>query len=473
MKKILVLIQLLTLSFILSGCAGKPSQKNPVVITIWHYYNGTQLLAFDNMVAEFNDTAGAEKGIFVESFSKGGVNELTQSVNDSIQKKVGAEELPHIFACYADNAFSYDQQNILASFNPYFTKKEFGEYVDSYLEEGRLNGGKEVKIIPTAKSTEIMLLNKTDWDLFAAATGASLEELSTWEGLARTAEAYYHWTDEQTQAPNDGKAFFGIDSNANYLLVGLHQLGIDPVKNQSGKTALFPEQSVMERLWNAMYVPYAKGYYTSAGRFRSDDAKTGTVIAYAGSSSGGAYFPKEVYHSSGSYPIDVLALPMPNFEGTSPCAIQQGAGMVMTKSDSLHEYACAEFLKWFTQSQRNLEFCINAGYLPVKKDVCTPQSIEQFAQAELLQNKAVLQSLQVAMEQFATYEFYSVRPFEQSAQMRQVLDKSFSTAINNMHLERNEAGANTAAVIEKLTSKETFEAWYADLTQQLSALFDA
>ncbi len=471
MKKILILIEILLLSFVLAGCASKPSPKNPVVISIWHYYNGTQLLAFDEMVSEFNDTAGAEMGIFVESSSKGGVNELTQSINDSVQKKVGAEELPNIFACYADNAFSYDQQNVLASFDPYFTKKEFSEYVDSYLEEGRLDGGKEVKIIPTAKSTEIMLLNKTDWDRFSAATGASLEELSTWEGLARVAETYYNWTDEQTPEPNDGKAFFGIDSNANYLLVGLHQLGADPVKDATGATSLTLEQPIMERLWNCMYIPYAKGYYTNAGRFRSDDAKTGTVIAYTGSSSGGSYFPKEVYSPSGGYPIGLLALPMPNFEGTAPCAVQQGAGMVMTKSDSLHEYACAEFLKWFTQSQRNLEFCVNAGYLPVKKDVCTLESIEQFSETELLQNKAVQQSLEVAMKQFSTYEFYSVEPFAHSAQMRQVFEKSLGDAVNNIQIQRNTTTDKISSITEKLTSKEAFEAWYVDLNQQLSALF--
>lgn len=145
--------------------------------------------------------------------------------------------------------------------------------------------------------------------------------------------------------------------------------------------------------------------------------------------------------------------------------------MVMTKSDSLHEYACAEFLKWFTQSQRNLEFCVNAGYLPVKKDVCTLESIEQFSETELLQNKAVQQSLEVAMKQFSTYEFYSVEPFAHSAQMRQVFEKSLGDAVNNIQIQRNTTTDKISSITEKLTSKEAFEAWYVDLNQQLSALF--
>lgn len=44
------------------------------------------------------------------------------------------------------------------------------------------------------------MLNKTDWDKFAADTGASLDSLSTVEGVTQTAAQYYEWS--------GGKAFF-------------------------------------------------------------------------------------------------------------------------------------------------------------------------------------------------------------------------------------------------------------------------
>ena len=68
------------------------------------------------------------------------------------------------------------------------------------------------KIFPVAKSTELLFLNDTDWKLFAAATGAQYSDLETVEGLVKTAEAYYNWTDAQTDTPNDGKALFGRDA---------------------------------------------------------------------------------------------------------------------------------------------------------------------------------------------------------------------------------------------------------------------
>ena len=46
-------------SLLLTGCAGgsrDPVQldpKNPVTVEIWHYYNGPQKTAFDELVSQF------------------------------------------------------------------------------------------------------------------------------------------------------------------------------------------------------------------------------------------------------------------------------------------------------------------------------------------------------------------------------------------------------------------------------------
>lgn len=45
--------------------------------------------------------------------------------------------------------------------------------------------------------------------------------------------------------------------------------------------------------------------------------------------------------------------------------------MVVTKSDAKTEYGAVVFLKWFTEAQRNLDFSISSGYLPVKKEANT------------------------------------------------------------------------------------------------------
>ena len=53
-------------------------------------------------------------------------------------------------------------------------------------------------------------------------------------------------------------------------------------------------KKLMKTLWDNLYVPIIKGYFTSEGRFRSDDVKTGDILAYTASSASSVYFPKEV-----------------------------------------------------------------------------------------------------------------------------------------------------------------------------------
>ena len=98
------------------------------------------------------------------------------------------------------------------------------EFIPSFLDEGVIDG-RQV-ILPVAKSTEIMFINKTAYDAFSAATGVQLSELSTWEGIFRQAKEYYDWTDAQTpDVPHDGKIFFVHDYHFNYFQVGVESLG--------------------------------------------------------------------------------------------------------------------------------------------------------------------------------------------------------------------------------------------------------
>ena len=48
----------------------KLNPDKPLSITIWHYYNGAQQVAFDELVNEFNETVGKEKGIFVKATAR-------------------------------------------------------------------------------------------------------------------------------------------------------------------------------------------------------------------------------------------------------------------------------------------------------------------------------------------------------------------------------------------------------------------
>ena len=352
-KKTAALAVGLLTAVLLSGCGTKDydkllNRKAPVSITIWHYYNGVQQTQFDEMVEAFNNSVGNEKGIYVESYSKNSVDELAESVLASLNGEPGAEDAPDIFGTYAETAYQIDKMGKLADLSKYVTQEEKAEYVEEYLLEGSFGGEESLKIFPTAKSTEVMMVNLTDWQKFADAAGVSLDELKTWEGLNAVAQQYYQYTDDLTpDVPGDGKAFFGRDSVANYLTVGAKQLGkpfAEEASDGTYKASL--DKDTVRRLWEQFYVPYVKGYFTSENRFRSDDAKVGAIIALVGSTTGAAYYPAEVtIDDEYTYPIENVVLPVPNFEGCDPYLVQQGAGMSVIASDEKKEYAYTLFLK--------------------------------------------------------------------------------------------------------------------------------
>ncbi len=161
----------------ITGCGKSDGTKkvkldpdNPVSLTSWHYYNGAQQATIDSLVEEFNATVGKDEGIYVEAYSQGSVSDLEEAVNSSLNGDMGAEELPDIFSSYADTAYSVQQQDKLVDLTQYFSEDELSNYVDSYIQEGYITGDDKLYLFSVAKSTEIMMINKTDWEPFAADT---------------------------------------------------------------------------------------------------------------------------------------------------------------------------------------------------------------------------------------------------------------------------------------------------------------
>ena len=454
-----------------SGKSVKLDSDHPVSLTIWHYYNGAQQAMFDTLVKEFNASVGKEEGIYVESYSQGSVSDLEEAVNSSLNREVGAEELPDIFSSYSDTAYAVQQQDKLADLSVYFTEDELSRYVDSYIQEGYFNQDGALYLFPVAKSTEITMINKTDWEPFAEATGTTVEELATTEGITEAAQRYYEWTDSLTDAPNDGKALFGRDAMANYMIIGAKQLGCDIFETKDGQTTVNLPREVAKRLWDHYYVPYVKGYFSASGRFRSDDMKTGNVLAFVGSSAGCTFFPDHVTRSDEeSYPIEIKTYPAPKFEGGGDYAVQQGAGMVVIRKSDEQVEAAARFLKWFTQSDWAIEFSVTSGYLPVTAEDNDMVQIEKDSPS---MKKNVRDSLSTAVQVVRQNTLYTSKAFKNGTSARKKLEYAMSDAAKadrQSVVEAIENGATQEAAVAAFVSEERFDAWYAQLMDELNEL---
>ena len=479
MKRKGLALLLLCAMVLLTGCGAQSDRpqldpSNPVSLTVWHYYNGAQQAAFDELVAEFNATVGKEKGIYVEGYSQGSVSDLEKAVSDAMAGVVGSQRLPDLFSTYADTAYAVQQQGKLTDLTRYFTKEELDQYVTPYIQEGDFQNDGALYLFPVAKATEILMLNKTDWQPFADATGTTVDELQTVEGITEVARRYYDWTDAQTpDVPDDGKAFYGRDSMSNYFIIGMKQMGVDLFDVKDGQVTLRPEKEQIHRLWENYYVPYVSGYFESLGKFRSDDVKTGDILAYTGSSSSSIYFPDQVVLDDGGKPIDFLVLPAPVMQGGTYVNVQQGAGMAVTRSDEQHEYAACEFLKWFTAKDNNLRFVCQSAYLPVRREANTVQALDQVISDQgLMVNPKAYACLTSILGNYEHTAFYATQCFDHGYAARKVLDYNLSDKAQADRALIDEAvsqGRSRAQAVDTYVTDEAFEAWYQSFCQALNA----
>ena len=467
-KVVLCLLGATLAASLFSGCSGKKS--DPVTVTVWTYYNGDQLDAFNDLTEKFNDTVGKKDGITVETKSLGTAEDLEQNVLAAVNGEVGASEVPNIFSAYSDTAYTMDQKDMLVDLSDYLTDKEKDEYVEEYLKEGDFSDDGSIKIFPVAKSTELLFLNDTDWQKFAEETGAQYEDLQTIEGLVETAGKYYNWTDSQTPEADDGKALFGRDAMANYLLVGAKELGCDIFEVKDGKMTLNFDEDVIRKLWDNYYVPYVKGYFSASGRFRSDDVKTGNVLGYVGSTSSATFFPTEVSDDSGdAHEIKLKVLPCPKFKDGDDYAVQQGAGMVVTKSSEEEIKASIKFLKWFTQSENNIEFSVGSGYLPVTNEA---NSIEKIKSVDSDISSSMEEILTKSVAEINDNNLYYMHAFENGNDARTALQEAFGDIAQqdrNTVDERIAQGESAEEAEAEFLSDEYFEQWYQNVLSKLQA----
>ena len=394
MKKVIALFLILALSACaLAGCSGiKLDPKKPITLTMWHNYGGDMQQTMDLLIDEFNSTVGKEKGIVIDVTAISSSSELNKSLTMIVNGDPGAPTMPDIFTGYPKVAIQFQQKGMLANFDNYFTDKELAEYVDAFVEEGRIADG-GLYVFPIAKSTEVLYVNQTLYDKFAAATGAKQEDLATFEGIARLSEQYYEWS--------GGKQFYAADSWFNFAEVGMAQLGSSIFSGE----ALSLENEKFDHIFDTVYAPAVEGGIAIYDGYSSDLSKTGDLICSTGSSAGILFYGDTITYADGTVEnVEYSILPYPTFEGGTKTAIQRGGGLMVGASTEEKEYAACVFIKWLTAAEQNMKFVDETGYLPVTK-----QAFETDMPAHLdsIEDARIQKMLTSVLSMYESYTFFT------------------------------------------------------------------
>lgn len=400
---------------LLTGCNAKEQQKEPVTLTVWHVYGGQTDSPLNDLIEEFNETVDAKEGIQLQVTVVSNTNNIHDAVLRSANNEPGTTGLPDLFISYPKTVLAMPDPEILVDYRDYFTEEELSAYIPAFLQEGEVDG--RLLVFPVAKSTEIMFVDKTLFDRFAADTGATLEQLDTWEGLFALSKAYYQWTDAKTpEVSGDGKAFFVHDYHFNYFQVGVESLG---------ETFFAENQIAYTDAFCKVWAPYADaavqgGIWLQEG-YATDPLRTGETIVSVASSASVLYYEDIVtYSDNRSEPIELIARPVPCFEDGKRLVMQRGAGFCTVKSTPERERAAAVFLKWLTEPETNVRFVTSVGYMPVTDEAfkVLPELIEQ------LEDPKYRSLYEAFLQTQASYDFYTAPQFAGYLELEQSFEKN-------------------------------------------------
>ena len=402
MKVIKAAIVCLISVVLLASCGktDRPSAKNPVTLTIWHTYVEQMGEEFRALVDEFNSTVGAADGISIDIASVSNADELNERLMDAANGVPGAPKIPDMAVLYPKIAVLLANKGMLLDFDEYFTEEDCAKFVSPLLEEGRL-GGDALYLLPVAKSTEVLYVNRTVFDRFAGEVGADISQLSTFEGIVELAAKYYDWTDAQTpDVSGDGKAFYYSDNSFNLTAIWFEQLGEDFIKD--GQMDL--QSASFERMWNIYYPLMVRGGFAIFNKYGNYLAMTGDAVCISSTSAGAIYYPDSVtYADNTKEDVEFEVLPYPVSAGGEKVVMQRGGGICVLKSEPKKEYAASVFLKWLTGADVNFRFGTSTGYMPVITD-----SFEQIREGRELgtDNENIQKMLKTAVGMKDGYRFY-------------------------------------------------------------------
>lgn len=349
---------ILLLLILFTGCAKNTAldPQHPVTLTMWHVYGEQVDSPMNRLVEEFNQTTGRDKGILVNVTLMSNAYAIGDKLLKAQSNAPGVPEMPDLFFCHITNAEELGADTLL-DWKEQFTEEERNQFVPAFIEDGVV--GDRLSILPVSKSTHVLYLAGAPFARFSAATGVREEDLSTWDGFFEAAEKYYTWS--------GGKPFCALD----YLM-----RCVDLDAMEKGANNFFTDEGwydLENAQLKASFMPFAralaKGHIVVSDLYSNTQVMTGEVISGIGSTASILYYNDVITYPDGkSEPMDLQVLPLPKAAGKEYLVTQAGVGLCAWKTTEQKAEAATVFAKWLTEADRNLDFCVETGYMPVRKD---------------------------------------------------------------------------------------------------------
>lgn len=327
--------------------------KKPTTLTMWHVYGEQVNSPMNDFIEQFNATVGKEKGVIINVTLMSNASQIGKKLKDAQTGKAGSKAMPDLFFCHSSDARGLGANNLL-DWNDCFSASELDKFVPDFLSDGMVSD--HLSVFPVSKSTYMLFVAGGVFERFAADKDVSLSDLETWKGFFSVAEKYYEWS--------GGKPFCAID----YLIRLAELCAISDGENISYTDGWYDANNpALLKAYDMFATSIAKGHIVVSDLYSNTQVMTGQTCAGIGSSASVLYYNDEItYHDNTSEAVNLKVLPLPQQAGKQKVATQSGVGLCAYKTTARKAEAATVFARWFTEEQRNLDFVLSTGYMPVR-----------------------------------------------------------------------------------------------------------
>ena len=454
------LILILCIMGALTACGGKGSnygldKDRPREISIWYTFNSKRSAALEKMIEEFNSTEGKDRGIVVKCTSFDSDKKLRESFEET-----AAEDRPNMLGISSECPLLYDSNVKYVDINSLIAANVKETIDEEYINKGSLNN--QWIMFPIVKDTEVLAADLGQWQPFMQEEEHYLGSLSSWESMAIVGEDYYAYS---------GKGILALRSEADYMLIGSHQLGTDILNVEGNSTIFRADGKVMKTLWDNYYVPMVKGaYYKYNQNSMTDLLEQRVAIASIRSSSVGELGTATATEGDafvmGVYEI----LPYPQFKGAESICAVDDTGVAIIDKNEVENFASMLFLEWLSGSEVNLRFACMSGGLPINKLVSDMESLEKIIEKNTVPMSPLeISAMRVIMESLEDGRLYMPQLTPHYGELRKILAGCMSNEGINDHYDMEEKiyiGIKKKEAIEDYISDDHFSVFLDDLKKK-------
>ena len=366
MKKLFAYVLILLLAAGLSGCQKETalSPDAPVTLTLWHIYGEQADSPMNRLVDQFNETVGKEKGIILDVTAVTNTSVLSSQLMDAHTNKPGSPPMPDLFSSSPSIVEKIGVEQVL-DWQDYFSEEELSHFVGEFIQEGTVQD--HLAVFPVSKSSFALFINGSQFDRFSAETGITYSDLADWDSFFDAAARYYEWS--------GGKSFCSVDYLVRTMDLSARAQSDDLYADNGWYDF---DNPVVRTSWMQFVRPLIQGHISISEPYASTQLTTGAALTGISSTAGILYFNDTVtYPDNTSEPTNLRVLPLPKPAGTQGIMPVTGVGLSAYRTTEQKAEAASIFLHWFTEKQRNLEFVVETGYMPVNNGAF--EAIEEYS----------------------------------------------------------------------------------------------